>query len=183
MSSTTHATDTAAVIIISSSDNVRSWFSLRQTWGQPSHTVTHPLLSSQPHDFDVVMATAAHSYLTDLPWDKGKEMKEQGFLCFCMIMWKSLSTVGVPLIDDSGIMWALLSYALEVKISLRGRCGEHYSHLLLAWGQSSECSTISGIHKMTLWSDWRNCSFSEVLRYEPNPYGFLSGSYVTNPHV
>lgn len=49
------------------SDNVGSRFLLRQTWDQPSHTVTHLASRSLPHDFAVVMATAVHSYLTDLP--------------------------------------------------------------------------------------------------------------------
>lgn len=52
-------------------------FSLRQTSGQPSHTVTHPLLSIRQHDFAVVMVTAAHRYLTDLLWDKVKKMTEE----------------------------------------------------------------------------------------------------------
>lgn len=42
--------------------------------------------SSQQHDFAVVMATAAHSYLTDLPWDKMKEMKER-LIFVCVRAW------------------------------------------------------------------------------------------------
>lgn len=86
------------------SDNVRSWFSLRQTWGQPSHTVTHPLSSSQQHDFGVVMETAAHSYLTDLPWDKVKEMKEKGFFVFVCNYVQIIVNCGWSLIDDGGVM-------------------------------------------------------------------------------
>lgn len=116
------------------SDNVRSWFSLRQTWGQPSHTVTHPLLSRQQHDFVVVMATAAHSYLTDLPWDNVKEMKEKGFFCVCAWLCANHWQRWVVLDRRQRRYVSAASYAPEVKMSLCRRCEGGYSHLLLAGG-------------------------------------------------
>lgn len=50
------------------------------------------------------MATAAHSYLTDLPWDNVKEMKEKGFFVFVRDYVQIIVNRGWSLIDDSGIM-------------------------------------------------------------------------------
>lgn len=89
---------------------LRRRFPQRQTRAQPSHTVTHPLWRSREHDFAVVMATAAHSYLTKLPRGQsgGNESKEGGrgwggyFVCVFMcdyvltaVMWVVLDNRGV----------------------------------------------------------------------------------------
>lgn len=76
------------IMAISTSDPVY----LATMWGhgfrvQPSHTMTHPLLSSRQHDFVVVMATTAVSYLTNLPWDKVDEMKEKGLFSMYVYVW------------------------------------------------------------------------------------------------
>lgn len=118
---------------------MRSWLSQRQTWVQPSHTVPHPLSSSQRHDFVVVMATTAHSYLTNLPWDKLKEMKERVFLFFFLSVIvhdyvRIIVNCGWSLTEKQGALCKphCHSYALEVKISLCRRCEVHFSHLLSA---------------------------------------------------
>lgn len=71
--------------------------------GASPHTVTHTRLSSPQHDFVVVMATTAHSYLTDLPWDEVKEMKES---CWCVVheYEKVIVNCGWSIIDNSAIM-------------------------------------------------------------------------------
>lgn len=85
-------------------DNGRSWFSLRQTRGQPSYTVTHPLSSSRRHDSAAAIATAAHRYLKDLPWDKVKEMKESVICVFVCDYVHIIVSCGWSLKDGSEII-------------------------------------------------------------------------------
>lgn len=135
--------------------------------------MTHPLSSSQQHDFGVVMETAAHSYLTDLPWDKVKEMKEKGFFCVCVQLcanhqlWVVLdrrrrsyvSSAAIVMLQRSGLLYVggagntiLIVHWLEVN--------QWYASCLTAKHNQMESENYSLI--------------SRVVRHEPNPYGILN---------
>lgn len=167
------------------SDNVRSRFAQRQTWVQPSHTVSHPPESSRRHDFVVVMATTAHNYLTKLPWDEVQEMKVGFSLSLslfpyvsCVIMCKTLSSVGGPRQTTSALCKPRRhSCALEVTISLRRRCEAHFSHPLSAGASSTGCNGCNSVMSQILILPFMNreefcLSFTmNVLNYPPFLWG------------